>query len=489
MADKQPLTRYDQDARTQALARFKLLQPYLEQGVPLTQVARHHAIPLRTLRSWVARYRQDGLTGLMRKPRGDQGQRRMPADLAQCIEGLALQTPPRSVASIHRTVADIARRNGWDAPSYATVYAIVRQLDPGLVTLAHEGTKAYQDTYDLIYRREASRPNEVWQADHSLLDIWLLTERGMPARPWLTIIIDDYSRAVAGYMLTFRAPSAIQTALALHQAIWPKTDRHWQICGIPGTFYTDHGSDFESHHMEQVSAELKIQLVFSFPGRPQGRGKIERFFETVNQLFLCEQPGYTPPGTSPAAATLTAAQLEERLHTFIVSVYNQRHHSEISSAPQTRWTANGFLPHLPESREQLDLLLLTVAKSRRVQQDGIHFQGYRYSDIVLAAYVGEAVTIRYDPRDIAEIRVYHQNSFICRAICQDLADQTLSLAEIVRARRERRKQLRTHLSDRQAAVDRLLDHHPICPPLSESDPTEEAPVLDPPVKLKRYYNE
>lgn len=56
--------------------------------------------------------------------------------------------------------------------------------------------------------------------------------------------------------------------------------------------------------------------------------------------------------------------------------------------------ANGFLPQMPESLEQLDLLLLTVARSRRVHQDGIRFQALRYIDTTLAAYVGESVTIR-----------------------------------------------------------------------------------------------
>lgn len=81
-------------------------------------------------------------------------------------------------------------------------------------------------------------------------------------------------------------------------------------------------------------------------------------------------------------------------------------------APQARWEAAGFLPHLPESLEQLDLLLLTIARTRRVQQDGIRFQGLRYMDLNLAAYVGEEVIIRYDPRGMAEIRVYHADTFI-----------------------------------------------------------------------------
>ena len=42
------------------------------------------------------------------------------------------------------------------------------------------------------------------------------------ARPWLTLIEDDHSRAVAGYAVNLGAPSALTTALAFRQAIWRK---------------------------------------------------------------------------------------------------------------------------------------------------------------------------------------------------------------------------------------------------------------------------
>jgi len=97
---------------------------------------------------------------------------------------------------------------------------------------------------------------------------------------------------------------------------------------------------------------------------------------------------------------LTLSELDARLRTHSVERYYREPHSETGVPPQVRWEADGFLPRLPESLEQLDLLLLTVAKPRRVHQNGIHFQGFRYIDTTLAAYVGEAVTIRYDPRDM-----------------------------------------------------------------------------------------
>jgi hypothetical protein len=126
---------------------------------------------------------------------------------------------------------------------------------------------------------------------------------------------------------------------------------------------------------------------------------------------------------------LSLPELDARLRTFLVEGYNHRAHSETHVARQVRWQADGFLPRLPDSLEQLDLLLLTVAKPRRVHQDGIHFQGFRYIDLTLAAYVGEDVTIRYDPRDMAEVRVYFGENFLCRAINPEPAGETVALKD------------------------------------------------------------
>ena len=84
---------------------------------------------------------------------------RLPPELIHLIEGLALRTPPPTVALVHRQVRDVALRNGWPVPNYQRVYRIVKHLDPALVTLAHAGSKTYRTTYDLLYRHEAAKPN------------------------------------------------------------------------------------------------------------------------------------------------------------------------------------------------------------------------------------------------------------------------------------------------------------------------------------------
>ncbi len=383
----------------------------------------------------------------------------------------------------------MAAAQGWPTPSYRTVAAVVQRLAPALKSLAHEGTAAYAARFDLLHRHEAPRPNAIWQADHTQLDLWLLDDAGRPARPWLTVILDDYSRAVAGYSLTFAAPSALGTALALHQAIWRKGDPRWVTCGIPEVCYTDHGSDFTSRHLEQVAAELRMRLVFSLPGRPRGRGKIERFFGTVNQLFLCDLPGYAPDGPV-AAPALTLAVLGERFRAWLLEGYHQRPHGETREAPLARWAAGGFLPRLPESREQLDLLLLTVPRSRRVRPDGIHFQGLRYLDLTLAAYLGEEVTIRYDPRDLAEIRVFHHDRFLCRAVCPELAGERLGLKEIVGARNRQRWALQEQVAERAAVVEALTAARRAAPGDAAAPAAPApAPTASTAPRLKRYVNE
>lgn len=257
--------------RAQAWQRFQVIRPFLQEGVPLSTLARQHATSVRTARRWVQRYRQGGLVALCRQTRSDSGSRRgLSPILVELVEGLALQTPALSVAAIHRQVASVVQEQGGSIPSYDLIHDIVHHIDPALKMLAQEGSKAYDQAFELLYRREAEAPNAIWQADHTLLDIVLKDDKGVAKKPWLTIIIDDYSRAIAGYMLSFEAPSALHTALALRQAIWRKSEPLWQVCGIPAVLYSDHGSDFISKHLEQVCADLKIRAIFSQVGKPRG---------------------------------------------------------------------------------------------------------------------------------------------------------------------------------------------------------------------------
>lgn len=260
-------------ARLTAQQKALLLCQHLQDGVPLTRLAEHAGIPERTLRRWATTYRADGtVDSLERRRRSDAGQRRLPDDLIAAVEALALRRPAPTTAFVHRRIADMARDRGLAPPSYSTVRDIVTSIDPGLRTLATGGDTAYRDRFELVYRRSAARPNEQWQADHTLLDVQILDAHRRPARPWLTVVLDDYSRAVAGYTLFLGAPSAERTALALHQAVIAKGNPAWPVQGLPDVLYSDHGSDFTSSRLERVCLDTHVSLIHSRIGVPRLTG-------------------------------------------------------------------------------------------------------------------------------------------------------------------------------------------------------------------------
>ena len=177
-AGQTALATLGEDGRAEAHRRWLVLRAHLEDGVPLTRVAAQSGIPDRTLQRWLARYRAGGLAGLGRAGRSDRGRSRFPEPLRLLVEGLALRTPVPSAAHVHRQVSAVAEREGWPVPSYSAVYAIIRGIDPATAMLAHEGSKRYREVFDLVHRREAAKPNQIWQADHTLLDLWVITPSG-----------------------------------------------------------------------------------------------------------------------------------------------------------------------------------------------------------------------------------------------------------------------------------------------------------------------
>jgi len=100
-------------------------------------------------------------------------------------------------------------------------------------------------------------------------------------------------RAAVGYRWavaedTVRMEAALRAALAAR--------------GLPDTLYFDNGAAFVNAQLLRACAVLGIRLVHSRPGRPQGRGKVERFFRTVREQFLVELDHHTSGRGGPGAA-------------------------------------------------------------------------------------------------------------------------------------------------------------------------------------------
>jgi putative transposase len=310
-------------ARAQAIAlwRWAMVEPAMDPALTSRQrgqvvrelAAREHqgpsgrpvSVSRRTLDRWVVARRDGGFDALVPAPR--QCAPRTDADVVELAAGLKMENPARTAAQVRRI---LAARLGW-APSER---AIQRWFAARELTSRPDGRPP-----EAFGRFQAGAVNEIWTAD-------LMNGPPVAGRAChLAAIIDDNSRFLPGYQF-IRRPDAVRFAAVLRAAI----ARH----GIPEVLYCDNGSCFADESLARTCAVLGIKLVHSQPGRPMGRGKIERAFETIQQQFGVEVTG---DEAHPARRPVTGLdELNDLLDRWVRVVYHARVHSETGETPQAR---------------------------------------------------------------------------------------------------------------------------------------------------------
>ena len=365
-----------------ALWRYGIISPLLhrrDDDPPLGRMIRELAgksfirpsgAPTRysaeTLRKWLYRYRRRGLDGLYDRPRADRGAQQVPKALAGAIATLRNDHPHWTLAKILETLLAKGVWNGR-RPSRATLYRLAANCQ--LQRLAVQGTDA------------SCRPFAFTAFGHLWLADFMHGPRLRQGRRFkkaiLHAIIDDATRYVVAARFDWH-----ETVQVLMREMMDAVRRF----GICQRFYTDNGPSYASGHLKQVCARLGIHLVHTPPYRPQGRGKVERFFLTVRQQFLSE----------PHAASID--RLNEDLAQYLAG-YHQRIHRSLGASPlQKRLAGENACRKLPELADIQ--WLFAAEKKSRVYNDGtIQLNTRRFE--VPGCLPGSRVKVRYLPWDPA----------------------------------------------------------------------------------------
>jgi putative transposase len=186
----------------------------------------------------------------------------------------------------------------------------------------------------------------------------------------------------------------------------------WITYGKPEYLFTDGGKDFRSNHLQEIGTQLGF--VHKLRDRPSEGGIVERFFKTLNESVLRALPGYTGsnvqqrPEAPEKDAKLTLRDMERVIVGFIVDSHNQDLDARMGDQSRNQRWDSGLIyrPQLISERE-LDICLMKIV--HRTVQRGGHIQFYvMYKGDHLYGRQGCPVSIRYDPRDITTIWVYHQ---------------------------------------------------------------------------------
>jgi transposase InsO family protein len=337
-----------------------------------------------TIRDWLKAYRRGGFDALLPKPRADRGQARaLPAAVVEALLTTKEDNPKLSVQLVIREARQSPEVPG-DLP-----------LPPSTVhrLLARHGLmdKPQEEPGDHDRRRFAfAQAGELWMSDVMHGPSVLVGERTR-RKTHLLAFLDDATRVIpyAAFALSENTATFLPV---LKQALLRR--------GLPQRLYVDNGANYRSQHLALVCAKLGIALIHARPYRPQGKGKIERWFKTVRAQVLTR---LTPEDT----ASVTA--LNRRLAAWIEGEYHHTPHRGLAGAtPLEQWAQSTESVRFPEPGLDLDDLFLFEAK-RKVQKDRtVSLNGVVYE--VDAALVGETLTLRFDPAAPPQrpVQVCHQ---------------------------------------------------------------------------------
>jgi transposase InsO family protein len=383
-----------------AIARFAIIAPLVTRPLDppayaeaaKAVVAARHAYPghpegrhvsERSLRRWVAAYKAalpDGtvaaLAALAPTGRSDKGKPRVfePAAIEEAIR-LRQELPTRSTAVL---VAHLGHRT----LKTATLAYHLRRRGASKKALAKAG-RAFP-------RYEAPAVNATWQSD--VKDGLWLPDPLDPAKKkevHLMGFLDDHSRLVAHGEWYFK-----ESLPCLFDCFKKAILKH----GVPAKVYWDNGPIYRAKQTRLVAARLGTKVIFSTEYHSEGRGKVERFWQTVAGGFITE---------ARHADIRTLAELNAAFWAWL-DTYNHRVHGTTHQAPLERWEAGKAAVRWAAPQDLAEAFLWE--DTRLVKKTGtfsLSGNEYRVDD----ALVGKTVTLRFDPLDLASVRVYEGGVF------------------------------------------------------------------------------
>lgn len=386
----------------QALARFGAVSFIKQQrraGWPLSQclkAAARQPWPKRfyavsTLEEWYYLYQQGGFEALKPKGRTDRGRvRSLGSATCHRLQQLREEHPDLTVRSLVRQLL----KEGLLEPGGFSLSSIYRYLHArGLDARSLRAREHLEPGAGPQKAFECAFANELWMVD-IMHGPTLKLSAGRPIKTRLFALIDDCSRL---------CPAAAYYASESLDCLLDLLRQGVQSRGIPLKLYSDNGKVFTSGHLKVVCANLDIQLLHARPYHSWSKGKIERFFKSVQEDFQ-QRLAFEPVSD--------LGELNQRLDHWIEEDYHQRRHSALEgSSPAERFRRRcGNLRTPPEDLDRLFRHQVT----RRVRRDAtFSLDGNLWE--VSPSLRGEKIEVHYDPFNTGDIEVYVRGNYCQKA--------------------------------------------------------------------------
>jgi putative transposase len=444
--------------------------------------------PERTLRRWIAQYRSaeslygNGYVGLLAKA-SEQGNRtsRLSEEsrnlLVQFVENdyedLRQKTKLASWATLKRKCDEL----GIASPTYVTFCTAVRERPKFLQTLKRQGRRAAYTHSAFFFElepttpRHGDRPFEIGHIDHTELDVEVVcSHTGRPlGRPWMTVLIDAFSRRCLAFYLTFDAPSYRSCMMILRDCV----RRHSRL---PQVIVLDGGPEFQSTYFETLLARYECTKKVRPPAQARFGSVCERLFGTTNSQFIHNLLGNTQITRNVRQVTKSndpigqarwpLGRLYDYLSSFLFEVYDTIEHPALGQTPREAFLvarqSAGIRPNRTIPYDQAFLLATlpttqrgtaNVSPGRGVIINRVYYWAEAFRDPTVENH---DVSVRYDPFDIGTAYAYVKNRWTeCHSEHYTVL-QGRSEKEIMLASKELRRRRLLHSRERFTLTARKL---------------------------------
>ncbi len=396
-------------AQDVALARHSVIAPLVcrelssqEYAVELARVrAAVHLFPDgprrvsgRSISRWCHYYRngrspaeEPGFDALIPDVRSDMGlARNLDQDIIARAIALREEAPSRKTERLIELIKSEARAANKEIPKIceSTLNYHLR---------AHGATRKRLGAKSRVFPRfEHPYRNSCWQGDWCD-GPWLPNpvKPGEMRKCYLHGFIDDRTRYVSHAEFYFR-----QNLPCLEDCYRKAVLKG----GVPEIAYVDNGACYQARQFKLMTARVGTHLIFATEFCPEGKGKIERWIQTVQDDFMEE---------AKHADLQTLAELNTFFWAWLDRVYQSRKHSTTKAVPRDLWVAEAERIKVVAPHRLVDIFMWE--EERTVDKSGtFQLSGNKYP--VCEQLVREKIEVRFDPFDLTKVRVYHNGRFV-----------------------------------------------------------------------------
>lgn len=333
-----------------------------------------------TIKEWLRLYRRFGIDGLYPKIRSDKGKpRNLSNDAKEFIISTKINSPKRSAKSIYQEL--IAKGYvSYDQISLSTVQRFISKSNISSNKLEPVDRKAFEFEF----------PNECWQSDISVGPYLNIDSK--KHKTYIIAILDDSSRLVI-HAEAFFTDNLLSLLSVFKKAVAKR--------GIPKKLFVDNGKVYKSNQMQFICASLGTILSFARPYSPQSKGKIERWFRTLQDQWM---------NVINWNDFSSLDELNSSLSKYVEEDYNSKVHSSINEKPIDKFVRHIDLIKFIPNKQEIDYIFLYRVTRKAKKDSTISIQNILFE--IPLKYVGDTISVRYDPTCMDKAYIFSEDNIL-----------------------------------------------------------------------------